>query len=62
MGRPSRLSEAFAVPQRAGRVLEQLGFELLPAKPRAFVFADDLVEETRVPGSPGFYKSSPAVL
>jgi hypothetical protein len=28
-------------PQRAGRVFEQLGFELLPAEPGAFVFANN---------------------
>jgi hypothetical protein len=31
-------------PQRAGRVLEQLGFELLTAEPGAFVFANDLIK------------------
>jgi hypothetical protein len=34
-------------PQRAGRVFEQLGFELLPAEPGAFVFANDLIEKSR---------------
>ena len=34
-------------PQRAGRVFEQLGFELLPAEPGAFVFANDLIEKCR---------------
>jgi len=34
-------------PQRAGRVLEQLGFELLPAEPGAFVFANDLIKKCR---------------
>ena len=33
------------VPQRAWCVLEQFGVEFLPTKTRAFVFADDLVEE-----------------
>ena len=34
-------------PQRAGRVFEQLGFELLPAELGAFVFANDLIEKSR---------------
>ena len=34
-------------PQRAGRVFEQLGLELLPAEPGAFVFANDLIEKCR---------------
>ena len=34
-------------PQRAGRVFEQLGVELLPAEPGAFVFANDLIEKCR---------------
>jgi hypothetical protein len=42
---PPRRIDNRVAPQRAGRVLEQLGIELLPAEPRAFVFADDLVEE-----------------
>ena len=32
-------------PQRAWRVVEQLGVELLPTEARPLVFADDLVEE-----------------
>ena len=34
-------------PQGAGRVLEQLGVELLPTKPRSLVLVDDLREEFR---------------
>jgi hypothetical protein len=36
---------AIVRPQRAGRVFEQLGFELLPAEPGAFAFANDLIEK-----------------
>ena len=43
---PARLDRTVR-PQRAGRVLEQLGFELLPAEPGALVFANDLIKKCR---------------
>src|SRR6516164_1323638 len=43
---PARLDRTVR-PQRAGRVLEQLGFELLPAELGAFVFANDLSKKCR---------------
>ncbi len=44
-GRLARGIDGTVAPQRARRVLEQFGVELLPAEARAFVFADHLVEE-----------------
>src|SRR6516164_9974651 len=43
---PARLDRTVR-PQRAGRVLEQLGVELLSAEPGAFVFANDLIKKCR---------------
>ena len=43
---PSRL-ERGAVPQRARHVFDELGLELLPAEPRAFILPHDLRHEGR---------------
>ena len=37
------------VPQAARHIVEQLGFDLLPPEPCPFVFADDLLDESRAP-------------
>ena len=43
--RPAQLFEAGAIPQCTRYIVEQFGFDLLPAKPCSFVFPDNLREE-----------------